>query len=123
MDSVNSDSTRTIQFLIKSVKHFVSERHWEKYHNPKDLAMSISIEAAELLEAFQWMPDAKSDAIAGASDKGNQIRDELADVLIYCLLLADRMGIDLVQATTNKIAKNSRKYPAKVFDGKYYKRR
>lgn len=83
------------------IRAYVAERDWAQFHTPENLAKSISIEAAELLECFQWAPDADLDALRG----------ELADVLIYCLLLADRTGLDPAEIILEKIDVTRRKYP------------
>ena len=80
---------------------FQRERDWKRFHTPENLAKSISIEAAELLEHFQWQKE---------YDEG-EVADELADVLIYCLYMADTMGFDLKEIIYNKMAKNALKYP------------
>lgn len=80
---------------------FQRERDWKRFHTPENLAKSISIEAAELLEHFQWQKE---------YDEG-EVADELADVLIYCLYMADAMGFDLKEIIYNKMAKNALKYP------------
>ena len=94
-------STSTVQ----AVREFVRERNWEQFHSPANLAKSISIEAAELLECYQW-----SDRPRGG-DTGH-VRDELADVLIYCLMMADRLGCDPDGIIRTKLEKNQAKYPA-----------
>jgi len=91
---------------------FRRERYWEQFHNPKDLAISISLEAAELLETFQW---SGSDTEAGRMH--SQMEEELADVLIYCIFMADRLGIDIPEAISRKIAKNAVKYPVEKARG------
>ena len=85
---------------------FRRARDWEQFHNPKDLAISISIEAAELLEVFQW-----SGADLEVVRKADRAQEELADVAIYCIYLAEALGIDLPQAIAAKIDENERKYP------------
>lgn len=85
---------------------FREERDWAQFHNPKDLAISISLEAAELLEVFQW-----SGTDVTVSKKQNCMYEELADVVIYCIYLADTIGIDLSEAVDAKIDINSQKYP------------
>lgn len=95
--------------LLKTIREFRDERGWRKYHNPKDLAISICIEASELLEIFQW----ESDPYKVCEEKSEQVREELADVMIYCLFLADVLGINPEEAITEKIEKNRRKYPVK----------
>jgi NTP pyrophosphatase (non-canonical NTP hydrolase) len=96
-----SDRTVVIADLLANVDQFRTARHWEQYHTPANLAQSISIEAAELLELFQW----------GNQPRINAIQDELADVLIYCLNLASVLEIDVSRAIFVKIEKNASKYP------------
>lgn len=91
---------------------FRRERDWEQFHNPKDLAISISLEAAELLETFQW-----SGSDTEAERMHPQMEEELADVLIYCIFMADRLGIDIPEAISHKIAKNAAKYPVEKARG------
>ena len=91
---------------------FREERDWDQFHNPKDLAISISLEASELLEAFQW-----SGADLSVPTKGGHMAEELADVAIYCIYLADALGIDLADAISDKIDENARKYPAEKSRG------
>ena len=90
----------------RAVLAFRDERDWAQFHNPKDLAISISLEAAELLETFQW-----SGADLEAKGKREKLEEELADVLIYCILLADRIDADIPQMISDKIYVNARKYP------------
>ena len=85
---------------------FREERDWAQFHNPKDLAISISLKAAELLEVFQW-----SGTDVAVSKKQNCMSEELADVVIYCIYLADTIGIDLSEAVNAKIDINLQKYP------------
>ena len=85
---------------------FREERDWAQFHNPKDLAISISLEAAELLETFQW-----SGADLEAPDKRSAMTEELADVVIYCTYLADALKIDLAESISKKIDANAQKYP------------
>ena len=87
--------------LAQALREFVSERDWAQFHSPENLAKSISIEAAELLECFQWNADAEPDRVAA----------ELADVLTYCHLLADRLGVDPDQIVLDKLAVTQAKYP------------
>lgn len=86
---------------------FRKEREWEQFHNPKDLAISINLEAAELLELFQW-----SGADVNVSAKRVAMEEELSDILIYCIYMAEDLGIDLTDAALRKIARNAEKYPA-----------
>ena len=87
--------------VLRSLREFVAERDWAQFHSPENLAKSVSIEAAELLECFQWGPDYKLE----------DVREELADVLTYCFLLADRLGLDPDQVVLDKLAKTRAKYP------------
>ena len=92
---------------IARVLRFRDDRNWRQFHTPKDLAISMSLEAAEVLELFQW-----SGADLTCADKLPQLREELADVLSYCILLADVCGLDLDEIMNEKVDKNEAKYPA-----------
>ena len=94
------------QETINKILSFRDDRNWKQFHNPKDLAISISLEAAELLEVFQW---SAGDVIC--ADKRDKIREELADVVNYCVLMADACGLDLDEIVQAKIQKNNEKYP------------
>lgn len=91
---------------MSKINQFREERDWRQYHNEKDLAISISLEAAELLELFQWI--SPEEAIEQSSD---DLKDELADVLIYSLMLADNLDVDIKEIIKNKLKKNALKYP------------
>lgn len=93
---------------IDNILRFRDERNWKQFHTPKDLALSVSIEAAELLEHFQWSGE-KDDLSA----KLEGISEELADVLIYCVYMADTLGVDLDQIINAKLIQNNQKYPVK----------
>lgn len=97
---------------VELVTSFRDERQWKQFHNPKDLAISLSLEAAELLEIFQWSGD---DLVC--QDKIDKIREELADVLCYSILMADRCGLDMDEIIVNKMKKNGEKYPAEIARG------
>ena len=97
--------------LIRAILRFRDERDWRQFHNPKDLAISIVLEAAELLEIFQWKRPEEVDAFLGDAANRRQVGEEMADVLILLISLADAMGIDLVEAARGKLAENARKYP------------
>ena len=94
------------QETINQVLKFRDDRNWKQFHNPKDLALSISLEAAELLEVFQW---GGSDTVC--ESKKDKIREELADVLNYCILMADICGLDMDEIVQEKIKCNNAKYP------------
>ena len=95
-----------ITFLINELQKFRDARHWEQFHNSKDLALAISIEAAELNELFLWKTTEESEKV----DK-NKIREELADILAFSLLLAGKHGFDVKEMVLEKIRKNDEKYP------------
>ena len=100
---------------IARIRKFRDDRDWKQFHNPKDLAVSISIEAAELLELFQWK-DAEESA-RFAADNRERVSEEIADVAIYLIELADIAGIDLAQAIDAKLEKNAKKYPVEKSRG------
>lgn len=101
-----------LQPVIDELISFQEERDWRQFHNPKDLAVSISIEAAELLEVFQW-----SGADTSCEDRVSKMREELADVLIYCIYLADAIGVNPLEIIEEKIKINREKYPADAARG------
>lgn len=94
------------QETIEQVLKFRDDRNWKQFHTPKDLAISIALEAAERLEVFQWSADD-----VRCSEKADRIREELADVVNYCILMADVCGLDLDEIVQEKIRKNAEKYP------------
>lgn len=94
------------QETIKQVLKFRDDRNWKQFHTPKDLALSICLEAAELLEVFQW-----SGADTECEAKKDKIKEELADVLNYCILMADVCGLDMDEIVQDKIKDNNLKYP------------
>jgi NTP pyrophosphatase (non-canonical NTP hydrolase) len=98
--------------LTLRLRAFAEARDWGRFHTPKDLAMSVSIEAAELLEVFQWKDAAEIDALVASEAGRAALADELADVLIYLLRLADVVGIDLPAAALAKIERNEERFPA-----------
>lgn len=102
------DTTVTVHALKRLVEHFVQERDWNKFHRPKNLAMSVAIEAAELMEHFQWdNPDLPEDPLPFDSP----VAQELSDVIAYCLALANVLKIDISQALDFKMKLNRIKYP------------
>jgi len=113
------DEKTTIDELKKIVVKFRDVREWKKYHNPKDLAISISIEAAELLEYFQWKNDEEIEKML--TEKSDQVREELADVIIYCMNFADVTNTDISEIVKKKIADNEKKYPPEKIKGNYKK--
>ncbi len=113
-----ADSNTNIRYLISLVRDFLEERDWEKYHNPKDLAESICIEAAELLQLFQWTKPEETEQFKNKPSKMQRIKEELADVVIYCLSMANTLNIDLTTAILEKIEQNKKKYPPEQYQGK-----
>jgi NTP pyrophosphatase (non-canonical NTP hydrolase) len=101
---------KDIEELKQRLRAFAAERDWEQYHSPKNLAMALIVEAAELVEHFQWLSEAQSRALDPG--KREQVAQELADVFIYLVRLADRLDIDLLDAAGRKIVLNAEKYPA-----------
>jgi NTP pyrophosphatase (non-canonical NTP hydrolase) len=114
-----SDTTTTVHELREIIRHFVDERDWRQFHAPKNLAMALAIEAAELMEHFQWIGVDASRRIPGDAAKLAAVGEELADVIGYALALANELGIDVSDAIRDKMAKNIRKYPADVIRGRY----
>jgi dCTP diphosphatase len=116
---MSGDSTTTLADLRDLVARFVAERDWEQFHAPKNLSMSLSIEAAELMEHFQWIDMAESRRLREDPTKLAAIREEVADVLCYTLALANALNIDLSDAVRDKMVKNAAKYPAEQSRGRY----
>lgn len=102
----------TFEDAAAKALQFRQQRDWEQFHNPKDLAISISLEASELLESFQW-----SGTDLAASERRDHMADELADIAIYCIYFADATGIDLVEAINAKLDANEKKYPVQKSRG------
>ena len=94
--------------LINKIKEFNEDRDWDQFHSPENLAKSISIEAGELLECFQWNSEYDLD----------EVKEELADVINYCLLMADKLGVDPKQIVLDKMEKTAKKYPVEKAKGK-----
>jgi NTP pyrophosphatase (non-canonical NTP hydrolase) len=112
-----NDHETTIKALRERVEQFVACRDWHQFHTPKNLAMSLAIEAAELMEHFQWLTPEQSRAAADDPAKIARIADELADVLCYALALANELDLDLSSAFERKMGKNEQKYPAEQYRG------
>jgi len=98
---------------VDMILKFRDDRDWKQFHNPKDLAISISLEAAELLEVFQW---SGTDVVC--ADKKDKIAEELADVLVYCALMAEECGLDMDEIVQQKMEINNKKYPVEKAKGK-----
>ncbi len=95
--------------LRDRLRRFAEERDWDQFHAPKNLAMALSVEAAELLEHFQWLSEEESNKLSAR--RREKVREELADVLLYLIRLADKLDVDLVRAASDKIERNARKCP------------
>ncbi|MEM1028071.1 MAG: nucleotide pyrophosphohydrolase [Planctomycetota bacterium] len=106
------DATTTLADVKAVMETFVAERNWEKFHLPKNLAISIAIEAAELMELFQWDGVRTSEAVQQNPEQMQRIREELSDVFAYTLAMANRLNIDLALAFAAKMEMNREKYPA-----------
>ena len=101
------------------VQAFVDARDWQQFHSPKNLSMSLSIEAAELMELFQWLSLDQAREVMKAGDIRENAIDEIADILIYTLAFCNRNNIDIANAVKNKMEKNIQKYPADKFKGHF----
>ncbi len=118
MSPEQSDDTTTVRALRSAVERFVRERDWEQYHSPQDLAVSISIEAAELLEIFQWKLRDDVAARDIPAERLERIREELADIIIYALGLSNTLDLDVSELVMRKLELNGRKYPVEKCRGR-----
>jgi len=100
----------SLEQLRQAVRAFAAERDWDQFHSPKNLAMALNVEAAELLEHFQWLSEQASRELDGEARA--EVAAEMADVLIYLVRLADKLDVDLLQSAQAKLSVNARKYPA-----------
>ncbi|MBN1152701.1 MAG: nucleotide pyrophosphohydrolase [Dehalococcoidia bacterium] len=116
-----NDSTTTTGELKRLVQAFVDERDWGKYHNAKDVALAINVEAGELLELFEWVREQEVPRLLSDVEKRRHVGEELADIVILCLNLASVTGLDLAQTVGRKLEKNRAKYPADLVKGNYRK--
>ncbi|HXG97427.1 MAG TPA: nucleotide pyrophosphohydrolase [Gemmatimonadales bacterium] len=103
-------SPAVLEDLRLALRRFAADRDWDQFHSPKNLAMALSVEAAELLEHFQWLTDAESSALT--AEMHAKVSEELADVLLYLVRLADKLDVDLALAASEKLKVNAAKYPA-----------
>jgi dCTP diphosphatase len=110
-----------LEMIQEKLRQFVQDRDWGKFHTPKNLAMSAAIEAAELMEIFQWLTGDESHSITSSPEVMEATRQEIADVLIYTLRLADVLGIDVEAAILHKISMNESKYPVEIYKGRLSK--
>ncbi len=110
-----SDRVDGLLDLRNKLRTFAAERDWEKFHSPKNIAIALSVEAAELLEHFQWLTEAESRSLPSATLA--QVREEMADVLLYLVILADKLDVNLVNASRTKLEVNALKYPVESAHG------
>lgn len=114
-----ADDIQDLSDLRDRLRAFVAERDWEQFHSPKNLSMALAVEAAELVEIFQWLTEADSAVLDDA--RRVRVEAELADILVYLVRVADRLDVDLLQAAARKLEENARKYPADRVRGKALK--
>ena len=116
---METDAQITVGTLRQAVAAFVEARDWRPFHTPKNLSMSIAIEAAELMERFQWLtPDEAWAAMDDPSERA-ALLDEVADVVIYCLSLSNALDLDVSAAVLNKLQTNEHRYPVQEFRGRF----
>lgn len=118
-ESDSQDETTTVGELRKMVLDFVDGRDWQQFHAPKNISMAMAIEAAELMEHFQWMTVPESRAVANDPQRLAAVGEELADVVCYAMALANELNIDIATTMRAKMKKNEAKYPAEEFKGRY----
>jgi len=106
-----------IKAIQRQLSEFAKTRDWDQFHSPKNLAAALVVEAAELLEPFQWLKEDESRALADRPAEYAAVREEIADVLIYLLRLADQLNIDMEQAVAEKMQRNAEKYPVALAKG------
>ena len=114
-----NDQNTTVAAMKDVVQEFVDQREWQQFHDPKNLSMSIAIEAAELMEHFQWLRSGQLSELEGDRVAMAAIEEELADIFCYVLAFAGAMGIDLCAALESKMVKNRQKYPVEKFKGRF----
>lgn len=106
----------SVEAIREALRRFVDERDWDQFHSPKNLAVALAVEAAELLEPFQWKTEEESASLA--PQEREAIAEEVADVFLYLLRLSDKLGIDLLEASRRKLALNAAKYPVEKSRGR-----
>ena len=102
-----------INNIQKQLSDFADERNWDQFHNPKNLAMALSVEASELVEIFQWLTSEQAEAIMSSSES-DHVKEEMADIMIYLIRMADKLNVDLEKSVADKIVKNGKKHPSKI---------
>ena len=111
--------SKEMQELVLELRKFARERDWEQFHSPKNLAMALSVEVAEIVEIFQWLTQKESKNLN--PEKLDEVKEEIADVMIFLTNLADKLGIDPIEAAKEKLEKNRENYPADRVRGKALK--
>ncbi len=111
----NEPGMSSFGHLRQTIRDFATARDWDKFHSPKNLAMALSVETAELLEHFQWLTEEQSSQLS--AEKRETVAYEIADVQIYLIRLADRLGVDVLEAATIKLSLNEAKYPVERVRG------
>ena len=111
------DQNTTLAALRQRVAEFVAARDWEQFHVPKNLSIAVAVEAAELMEHFQWLSHEQAAVAMQDDEKRAAVADELADVLIYALSLANALDVDVSAAILNKLARNERRFPIEEWRG------
>lgn len=116
MTSASSPTlTDPLLALRDELRRFAAERDWEQFHSPKNLAAALAVEAAELLEPFQWLTEEESRRLT--PEQAAAVKEEMADVLLYLVRLADKLGVDLGEAAREKMRRNAEKYPVEKARG------
>lgn len=116
---METDRNTTVGALRQAVDAFVDARDWRPFHSPKNLSMSISIEASELMEHFQWLDNEQAQDVCADPEVWAAVGDELADIVIYCLSLSNALDLDLSSAILGKLQTNEHRYPASEFKGRF----
>lgn len=108
----DDDKLRELQ---RQLRQFAADRDWDRFHSPKNLSMALAVEAAELVEQFQWLTEEQSERLQ--PERLDRVRMELADIFVYLLRIADKLDVDLLRAAADKMVLNARKYPADLVRG------
>jgi len=114
---VSATERLDLRELKAKIEKFANDRDWKQFHNPKNISMALTVEAAELLEIFQWLTFEESSQASSDEKLIGKISDELADITVYCVRMCDILGIDLPAAIDSKMKKNAEKYPVEVAKG------
>jgi dCTP diphosphatase len=107
--------SKDLEDIRDALRRFAADRDWDQFHSPKNLASAVVVEAAELLERFQWLTEDQSRALS--AEEKQKVADEMADVFVYLIRLADKLDVDLIEAARDKIARNAEKYPVEKARG------